>query len=162
MNAYRFLSPVLVAVLLITCTPEPGFDHAVIPGTYKGSLYYFTSAGADKAGVNLPAMSKTSEFRTVVTFDGSQYLFSFDNSFKYQVPDVQIEVFSIVNGNTATIRTKSGQTYSSSSALNSAPGQPANYISDDTHARKVRCELTLKSNDPDSAYFLNFTLFRDY
>jgi hypothetical protein len=162
MNRIGFLSLVVFAAILTTCSPEPGFDFSVIPGTYKGSLYYFTSAGADKPGVSVPAMSKTSEFRTVVTLDGSQYLFTFDNSFKYQVPETEVEVFSIFNGNTASIRTKSGQSYSSSSALNSTPGQPANYISDDTNSRKIRCELTLKSNDPDSAYFLNFTLFRDY
>jgi hypothetical protein len=162
MNQRRIVSLALSALLLTTCEQDPGFNYDNIPGLYKGSLYYFTADGPDKVGVNVPNMSKTDTYRTTVTLDGDAYVMAFDEAFKYKVPDTRVEVFSITNGNTAGIRTTSGQTYSSSNAMNSFPGQPSNYFSDETHVRRVRCELTLKSNDPDSAYFLNFVLFREY
>lgn len=155
-----FLSVLLV---LVACDQDPGFNFSLIPGEYKGSLYYFSADGPNGSVVHVPSMSKVDEFRTTIIADGGlDYTFSFDKNFKYTIPDVTVEAFSIVDGATVALKTATGQAYSSSADLNNAPGQVPNYITNDAHVSTMRLDLTLKSNDPDSAYYLNVVVRRTY
>jgi hypothetical protein len=152
---------IIPALLLFSCEPAETFDPAAIPGEYEGSLLYYEADGSEQ-GDSRPDLSKQGGYKATVTRDGAEYLVEFDDSFTHLVPDVSVEMFAIIDGQTASLRTVSGQPYSSVSGSSSSPGQPPNYVSLDRSRRRVGFELLLKSNDADSVYFLNLSVFRFY
>ena len=151
----------LLVILLTTCKKDDEFNTGLIPGTYTGAIYYFPSVDGGGPGFNDPDLSKSDDYIITITKNGSNYVFSFDTSFMYTVPDMNIEISSF-NSEIVSIYTQQGQAYSSSDALENYPGQPANYISITEYIHRVDCHLTLRSNDPDSIYYLNFILLRIY
>lgn len=155
----RLWSAVLL-LLLSTCQKDDEFNASVIPGEYTGTLNYFTSVQGGGVGDNVPDLSKSAGYKTVLTKVGSNYTLSFDKSFKYTIPDISLEFTSFFNYNTVMIRPVQGQDYSLSAIQ--FHGTPANYISVDEGFRIVTCKLELKSNAPDSIYFLHLYLSRFY
>jgi hypothetical protein len=152
---------ILVIILLPTCKKDNEFDTGLIPGTYTGAIHYFPSVDGGEPGFNDPDLSKSGDYKTTITKYGSNFVLSFDTSFIYSIPDINVKISSF-SSEIVSIYTPQGQAYSSSGALENYPGQPANYISIDTYIHRVDCHLTLKSNDPDSIYYLNFVLLRIY
>jgi len=152
---------VFLIFLLPTCKKDDEFNAGLIPGEYTGAIAYFTSVDGGGPGFNDPDLSKSSDYKTTITKDGSHYVLSFDTSFIYTIPDINIEISSF-NSEIVNIYTEVGQAYSSSTALENYPGQPANYISIDKDIHRMDCHLTLRSNDPDSIYYLLFLLLRIY
>jgi len=127
-----------------------------------GYIDYFYSVDGGKTGYShVPDLSKSEDYKTTITKNGSTYVLSFDTSFIYTIPDINIEITSF-NSEFVNIYTQEGQAYSSSGALENVPGQPHNYFRIEKYFRLVSCHLTLRSNDPDSIYYLYFVLHRNY
>jgi hypothetical protein len=160
----RILFAVLI-LLLPTCKgyDDIEFDPSPIPGEYTGELQYFTSVQGGGLGDNLPDMSKSYGFNTTITKAGSNYTMSFDKSFKYIIPDLSIEITTVTyawGSHIAMIRPVVGEEYSLDIR---APGTlTTNYISVNTINRQVYGSVELKSNDPDSVYFLHLYFGRSY
>lgn len=137
------------------------FNREHIPGEYKGTLSYYDSPGWDVMGNSITELSKRDEYKTIIKKVGSNYVLSFDKSFVYSIPDITVEIFSVYDSELVGIRTLDGQAFSSVSKSN-FKDQPPNYFWITRYPQVAVCELTLKSNDPDSAYFLSLTLRRIY
>lgn len=152
---------VLLIILLPTCKKDDEFNTGLIPGAYTGAIYYFSSVDGGGPGLNDPDLSKSADYKTTITKNGSNYVLSFDTSFIYKIPDINVKITSF-NSEIVNISTLDGQAYSSSNVLGNYRGYPANYFSIDKIIRRVDCQLTLRSNDPDSLYYLNFVLLRIY
>jgi hypothetical protein len=146
-------------LLFFGCGPAETFDMALIPGTYTGSLYYFEADGSD-IGDEVPALTTSGNYMATIARSGADYVITFDEDGKFDMPDLTVELFSIVDGRTGAIRTTGGQDFSSSTAGNTAPGQQPNYFGIDPDLGRVDCKLTLKSNDPDSVFFLRLSVVR--
>jgi len=151
---------VLLIILLSACKKDNEFDKALIPGEYSGALYYFPSLSGGETGNNDPDLSKSTDYKTTITRNGSNFTVSFDTSFIYTIPDISFEITSIENSEIAIIRTQNGQAYSSSYEL--GYGQNHNYIQIDKYIHRVDFRMTLKSNNPDSIYYLDLGLLRIY
>ena len=167
----RILFAVLI-FLLSTCKgyDDIAFDPTLIPGEYTGWLSYYTSAQGGGTGDHVPDLSKSYEYKTIITKAGSNYTLLFDKSFKYTIPDLSIEITTVLDNSgiskIAMIRPVAGQEYSladiSIHPLTANFPVNTNYINVSTINRIVFGYLELKSNDPDSVYFLHLHFGRSY
>lgn len=153
---------VFILMLLSTCQKDDEFNVEFVPGEYTGALAYFTSLNSGGVGINITDLSKADAYKTTISKIGSNYILSFDKSFRYTIPDISVEITSPMNSKLVAIKTIAGQAYSSSGELTTYPNEPPNYFSIDQYVHRVDCNLTLKSNDPDSIYFLHLALLRIY
>lgn len=93
---------------------------------------------------------------------GSNFVLSFDQSFNYSIPDLTVEIASTKNPNVVAITTIPGQAFRSLNRENTYMNEPSNYFSSDEFIRRVDCNLTIRSNDPDSISSLTFIMLRIY
>jgi len=154
-----------MALSLFTCEEiEDDFDFGVVPGDYEGSLTYFTANQGGGIDINLPELSKTTGYRVSIANVGTGHRLSFDKSFKYEVPDIDVvenEYYSKNSASIVSIRTIDGQPYTTV-VMQTYPGVPSSYFYVDEVLRNVKCILTLKSNNPDSVYYLDISVLRKY
>jgi len=143
-----------------SCKKDEEFNSVLIPGEYTGIMAYYTSINGGIVGTYIDSLSKYPEYKTTISKSGLNYILSFDKSFIYTLPDITVQITSIESSQQAIIKTLEGQVYSSSSIP--ASEYPPNYFYITKYPARIDCILTLKSNDPDSIYFLNFRLFRLY
>ena len=164
----RILLAVLI-VLLSTCKGFDGhddieFDPSLIPGEYTGSMSYYGSKQGGGIGHKSPDLSKEDGYKTTITKAGSNYNMSFDKSFKYTIPDLSIEITSVTyvwGSHIATIKPLAGEEYSLDNPIPDVFAN--NYIKVNTISRvRIMDLLELKSNDPDSVYFLHLYFGRSY
>jgi hypothetical protein len=148
-------------LLLSGCGTGESYDPSQIPGTFVGSLYYYEADGSD-VGDEVESLTTMNTYTAMIARSGANYKITFDDNGKFDVPDITVELFSIVDGKTGAIRTTDGQDFSSSTAGNNAVGQHPNYIGIDPDLGRVDCKLTLKSNDADSVFFLRLSVVRKF
>src|SRR5688572_2339298 len=158
MNRSRTWAITILTLSLFNCREEEEFDQSLVPGTYTGQIAYFTDDH-----INLPELSTFSGYEVTISEAAQGYTLSFDKSFVYQVPDLEIRVntYPPNKAHTLSIVTVVGQPYSND-ASQISQGQPAAYFTNDKEIRRINCTMALVSNDPDSVYYLNFTVRRTY
>jgi len=157
----------IVCILSLTlfcsaCKKDDEFNVELVSGEYTGSLTYWTSLSDGGVGNSRPDLSTGGDYKTTITKVGSNYILSFDKSFIYVLPDVSVEITRYINSEMAAIGTLGGQAYTSTSAVENVPNQPSNYFTIIKYPQRVDCNLSLRSNDPDSTYYLTLRLFRIY
>lgn len=158
---FLLLSMLCLTLSYSACKKDDEFNTELVAEEYTGSLDYFTSIDGGEVGNYMPDLSKSGDYKTTITKIGSNYILSFDKSFIYALPDISIDIKRFMNTETAVIGTLVGQAYSSSTVGNN-PSEPSNYFSILKYPQLARCNITLKSNDPDSIYYLSFRLTRNY
>lgn len=147
------------ALSFSACKKDDKFNAELIPGKYTGSIIYWTSNNGSSNVSSIPDLCKGLDYKTTITKSGSNYILSFDKSFVYTLPDINIEITSFEDSQKANIKTLDGQVYSSSDKLYN-PYVDHNYFYITKYPSRLDCNLILKNNDPDSSYFLEFSLFR--
>jgi hypothetical protein len=168
MKRYNVITKLLIPGILITalsfsaCKKDDEFNVELVSGEYTGSLTYWTALSDGGVGLSRPDLSTGSGYKTTITKVGSTYILSFDKSFIYALPDISVEISRYINSEIAAIGTLVGQTYSSTSAVEHVPNQPSNYFTISKYPQRIDCNLSLRSNDPDSTYYLTLKLFRLY
>jgi len=138
------------------------FNRKQIPGEYTGSLIYWHSLEEGGVSLNSSDPYKGYEFKTTIKRVGSNYVLSFDKSFIYKIPDITVEITQTKTADVYGITTLPGQAYNSAIKQHTYMNQPSNYFSISKYPQVVDCDLTLRSNDPDSTYFLAIRVFRIY
>jgi hypothetical protein len=168
MKRYNVITKLLIPGILIAalsfsaCKKDDEFNVELVSGEYTGSLTYWTAISDGGVGNSRPDLSKGSDYKTTITKVGSNYILSFDKSFIYLLPDISIEITRYINSEMAAIGTLVGQDYTSTSAVENVPNQPPNYFSISKYPQRIDCNISLRSNAPDSTYFLTLKLFRIY
>jgi len=146
-------------LILSGCKKDDEINLELIPGEYIGTMSYFPSNNDGGVGYNIPELSAP-EFKTTITKIGSDYNLSFDKSFKYSLPDIRVALIRNWNSEIVTIGTLAGQSYTTTSALDGYTNDPPSYFKTPKSTNAPECHLAIKSNDPDSIYYLLFTLFK--
>jgi len=146
-------------LILSGCKKDDAINLELIPGEYIGTMSYFPSNNDGGVGYNIPELSAP-EFNTTITKVESDYNLSFDKSFKNPLPDIRVALIRNWNSEIVTIGTLAGQSYTSTSALDGYTSDPPSYFKIDKSSNAPECHLALKSNDPDSIYYLLFILYR--
>ena len=159
----NLLTIILLVIFTVACqNNNDDFNYEVILGEYKGTLSYFDSPGWDVMGNYITELSKWDEYKTTIKKVGSNYIMSFDTSFVYKIPDLTIEISPSKSPDVYGITTLFGQAYSAINKEYTYNNQPSNYFSVSKYPRVVNCDLTLRSNDPDSTYFIQMLIHRIY
>lgn len=158
---------ILVVILLLSiatysCKDDDEFNREHIPGEYTGNLIYWHTLEEGGAFLGSSDPSKGDEFKTTVKRVGSNYILSFDKSFIYKIPDITVEITQTNTADVYAITTLPGQVYNSAIKQHTYMNQPSNYFSISKYPQVVFCDLTLRSNDPDSTYFLEILIHRIY
>ena len=153
------MKPILIVsvffILLFACKKDE-FYRDNIPGTYIGQLVYYSSP--DSGG----SIITSNLYQIKITRVGSNYVLSFDKSYKYQIPDLTVMIKSNYRENIFAIQTLEGQEYISSHIGGTYLDEPPNYFSVDKYPQVARCNITLKRSDPDSPYYLWFDVQRTF
>jgi hypothetical protein len=162
---YKLTKLLLISILSIAltfsaCKKDDKFNAELIPGEYTGSIIYWTSNNGSFTGNSIPDLCKSPDYKTTITKSGSNYILLFDKSFVYTPPDINIEITSFENSQKAKFKILDGQAYSSIDILRNSADHNYFYIT--KYPSRLDCSLILKSNLPDSTYFLEFSLFRLY
>lgn len=154
----------LLMFFLVACqnNDDDEFNREHIAGEYTGSLTYWPSMEESGTFLSSTDPSKGDEFKTSVKKVGSNYIMSFDKSFLYKIPDITVEIAPTKNSDVYAITTLPGQAYNSIFGQNTYNNQPSNYFAISKYPQVVNCDLTLRSNDPDSTYRLQIVILRIY
>jgi hypothetical protein len=152
--------------------PEPEIeelDISLIPGIYSGgNLWYFPPV-TNSNGMIVPDIdfieelsSSGGDYQITVTKAGeSNYTIRFDNSFIYSLPDFDISI-------TETRRSDLGMAgvlyFRNIILINDNEYSPTKGVSIGSfsdYTRGIFIQLNIKSNDPDSTYFLSIIGIKD-
>lgn len=163
-NSNKLILYYLLSVTLSfsACKKDDVFNTELVAGEYTGRLTYWASLSDGGLGFSINELSKGGDYKTTITKIGSNYILSFDKSFIYVLPDISVEITRNINSEIVAIGTLAGQTYSSTSAVENVPNEPSNYFTINKYGQTVVCNLSLRSNDPDSTYYLSLKLYRNY
>lgn len=74
------------------------------------------------------------------------------------LPDINLGITKEISSEIAEIGTQDGQAYASTTAVENE----RNYFFITKYPKWIDCNLLLRSNDPDSTYYLTLILYRLY
>lgn len=153
---------VLLSLVFSSCKNDDEFNLEHIPGEYTGSLTYWHSLEGDGVSLSSSDPTKGDEFITTIKRAGSNYVLSFDKSFIIKIPDITFEITPIKDSDSFTIITLPGQAYNSVITQKTYWGETSNYIWISKYPQVVNCNLSLRSNNPDSINFIEIRVLRIY
>ena len=158
----RLLS-IFILTILLSCqkNDKDEFNVELVAGEYTGNLIYWAPDINGEIGNSVTALTKLGGYKTIITKTGSTFNLSFDKSFIYTPPDMQVEIYTPLNATFVGITTSYGQVFSAS-LLPNYQNFPKNYFAIREDVHRAEYTLTVRSNNPDSIYFLTFSGIRIY